>query len=251
MSSSGGQVQTNGHHQGLRAAGFPNIRVDVRKPVTRFLDTFKQAGEDYLAHEGESVVVHLSPHFHDLGETLDDEEDSLHAGRRADVRRRHAGFRILESLHGLVKSKKGERISSSQPGRIYALSSGMMTEKTVSNEFAYHFINRPENAVCFVGYADPDSPAGQILSSAPGALIPLDSVFPPVPLNCEVGQFDFSGHAPRNELIDYARRLNPRKILLVHGDAPALDWMVKALSLALPECEVIIPMPGEKIVLSR
>ncbi|MDB6135805.1 MAG: beta-lactamase domain protein [Verrucomicrobiales bacterium] len=168
-----------------------------------------------------------------------------------DVRRHHAGFRILESLHGLVKSKKGERISSSHPGRIYALSSGMMTEKTVSNEFAYHFINRPENALCFVGYADPDSPAGQILASAPGALVPLDSVFPPVPLNCEVGQFDFSGHAPRHELIDYARRLNPRKILLVHGDGPALDWMAKALSLAVPECEVIIPLPGEKIVLAR
>ncbi|MES2709505.1 MAG: MBL fold metallo-hydrolase [Verrucomicrobiota bacterium] len=168
-----------------------------------------------------------------------------------EVRRRHAGFRLLESMNGLVKSKKGERITSSHPGRIYALSSGMMTERTVSNDFAYHFINQPKNALCFVGYADPDSPAGQILASRTGDPIKLDSAHPPVQLNCEVGQFDFSGHAPRHELIDYARRLNPRKILLVHGDGPALDWMAKALSLALPECEVIIPLPGEKVVLSR
>jgi Cft2 family RNA processing exonuclease len=168
-----------------------------------------------------------------------------------DARRQHAGFRLLESMSGLVKSKKGERITTSQPGRIYALSSGMMSENTVSNDFAYNFINKPKNALCFVGYADPDSPAGQILASPPGAPIKLASAHPPVDLNCEVGQFDFSGHAPRHELIDYARRLSPRKILLVHGDPAAMDWMAKALSLALPECEVIIPMPGEKIPLGK
>lgn len=168
-----------------------------------------------------------------------------------ETRRRHAGFRLLESMNGLVKSKKGERISTSQPGRIYALSSGMMSEHTVSNDFAYHFISNPKNALCFVGYADPDSPAGQILASTHGSPIKLARDHPPVQLNCEFSQFDFSGHAPRNELVDYARRVNPRKILLVHGDGPALDWMAKALSLGLPECEIIIPLPGEKIPLTH
>ena len=36
---------------------------------------------------------------------------------------------------------------------------------------------------------------------------------------------------------------------LVHGDGPALDWMATALSLALPECEIVIPLPGEKVPL--
>ena len=68
-------------------------------------------------------------------------------------------------------------------------------------------------------------------------------------LNCEVSQFDFSGHAPRHDLVAYARELNPRKILLVHGDGPALDWMAATLSMALPDCEIVIPLPGEKIPL--
>lgn len=168
----------------------------------------------------------------------------------SEIRRSHGGFRLLESMNGLVKSKKGERVTRSQAGRIYALSSGMMSEYTVSNDFAHHFINQPKNALCFVGYADPDSPAGTILASQPGSAIKLSNAHPPVELNCEVAQFDFSGHAPRRDLVEYARKLSPRKILLVHGDGPALDWMAKTLSLALPECEVIIPLPGEKLVLS-
>ena len=166
-----------------------------------------------------------------------------------EVRRQHGGFRLLENMSGIVKSKKGERVTKCQAGRIYAVSSGMMSEYTVSNDLAHHFINQPKNSLCFVGYADPDSPAGAILSSLPGAPVKLSNGHPPVELNCEVARFDFSGHAPRRDLVEYARKLSPRKILLVHGDAPAMEWMAATLSLALPECEIIIPMPGEKIPL--
>ena len=167
----------------------------------------------------------------------------------SEVRRSHGGFRLLESMSGLVKSKKGERVTRCQAGRIYAVSSGMMSEYTVSNDLAHQFITQPKNSLCFVGYADPDSPAGAIIASSPGAPVKLSNAHPPVELNCEVNRFDFSGHAPRRDLVEYARALSPRKILLVHGDGPALDWMAKTLSLALPECEVIIPLPGEKLVL--
>ena len=50
-----------------------------------------------------------------------------------------------------------------------------------------------------------------------------------------------------NELVAYATRVRPRKLLLVHGDAPALQWMAQTLSAALPETEVIIPLPGERL----
>jgi pimeloyl-ACP methyl ester carboxylesterase len=85
-----------------------------------------------------------------------------------DVPRTHPGFRILDNMAGLVKTKKGERLTTAAPGRIYALSSGMMSEYTVSNDFAYHFIDNPKNAVLFVGYADPDSPGGHLRRAALG-----------------------------------------------------------------------------------
>ena len=188
------------------------------------------------------IPVHIGGLSSKMTQIVDKHSDSS--------RRSHSGFRILESMSGIVKSKKGERVTKCQAGRIYAVSSGMMSEYTVSNDLAHHFINQPKNTLCFVGYADPDSPAGTILAAVHGSPVKLSNAHPPVELNCEVARFDFSGHAPRHELVEYARKLSPRKILLVHGDTPALDWMAKTLSLALPECEVIIPLPGEKILLA-
>ena len=122
-----------------------------------------------------------------------------------------------------------------------------MNENTVSNDFAFHFINKPENAVCFVGYADPASPAGTLLRAQPGEPVKLHHAYPPVDLHCSVDHFDFSGHATRDELVAYAMKLRPRKILLVHGDGPALEWMRNTLSAALPDTMVLIPQPGERI----
>ena len=168
--------------------------------------------------------------------------------RHADNGRRgHKGFRILQCLDQLVTAKKGTRDLHCAPGHIYALSSGMMNENTVSNDFAFRFIDRRENAVCFVGYADPASPAGALLRAQPGEPIKLHHGHPPVELKSSVDHFDFSGHATRDELAAYAVKLRPRKILLVHGDGPALEWMRNTLSAALPETMVIIPQPGERV----
>lgn len=164
-----------------------------------------------------------------------------------DVPRTHRGFRILESMDGLIRAKKGERLTTASPGRIYALSSGMMSEYTASNDFAYNFIDNPKNSVIFVGYADPDSPGGHLRKAAAGDPVKLHHAYPPVTLRAEVEAFDFSGHATRDELVEYAKRVRPRKLLLVHGDAPAMAWMVPALQAALPETEVLVPQPGERI----
>jgi predicted metal-dependent RNase len=47
--------------------------------------------------------------------------------------------------------------------------------------------------------------------------------------------------------VDYVKRVRPRKLLLVHGDESAIAWMIAAVNEALPETEVIVPQPGEKI----
>lgn len=162
------------------------------------------------------------------------------------MRRRHPGFKLLE-MDGLIRAAKGERDLSYAPGRIYALSSGMMTENTASNDFAFRFIDNPKNTVAFVGYADPESPAGHLQKTLPGEKVKLHSAHAAVPRHCAVETFDFSGHAPREALVAYARSVKPLKILLVHGDDAAMKWIAAALNAALPEAEVIIPQPGEKI----
>jgi mRNA degradation ribonuclease J1/J2 len=43
---------------------------------------------------------------------------------------------------------------------------------------------------------------------------------------------------------NYATLLRPSKIILVHGDRPALDWFQLAIFRELGGTEVIVPEPG-------
>ena len=50
-------------------------------------------------------------------------------------------------------------------------------------------------------------------------------------------------------MIEYAKKLSPRKIVLVHGDPPAVEWMRAQLAIDLPGAEVIVPVPGVEVEL--
>jgi len=48
-------------------------------------------------------------------------------------------------------------------------------------------------------------------------------------------------------LVAYATKLAPKKILLVHGDPPAVEWMRAQLAAELPSSDVIVPTPGVEL----
>jgi Cft2 family RNA processing exonuclease len=50
------------------------------------------------------------------------------------------------------------------------------------------------------------------------------------PRQAQVRQFDLSGHADREELLAYARKLSPKSIFLHHGDPDARAWFSQSLS---------------------
>jgi len=158
--------------------------------------------------------------------------------------RQMPGFEIFRDMDVRAASKKGSRKPIAyQPGAIYALSSGMMTEKTTSNSFAHGFISNPNNSLLFVGYAAPDSPAGAIREANTGDVIKLSEDLPPVPFKCRMEIYDFSGHADRDSLLDYMLKVAPKKLFLVHGDIEASEWFLDQLTEKLPNTEVIIPKP--------
>jgi len=139
--------------------------------------------------------------------------------------------------------------SPARPGRIYALSSGMMTPKTLSNIFARRIIERPEHSIFFVGYAAPESPAGVLRNSRHNELVSLDEDEPALPLRCQLAQFQFSAHASRESILAYIKQVAPKKVVLVHGDVPAVEWVRAAAAASLTESEVIVPPPGVEIEL--
>ena len=165
--------------------------------------------------------------------------------RRANMTRRSLPrVQLMPEVEPFILSGPSISDAPVRPGRVYALSSGMMTPKTLSNIFARRLVENPQHSVYFVGYADPESPAGLLRDAREGDEVALDPELPPQRVRCARNVFQFSAHANRESLVDYAKRLAPNKIVLVHGDKPAVEWMRATLATALPGSEIVVPTPG-------
>ncbi|HZJ16357.1 MAG TPA: MBL fold metallo-hydrolase [Chthoniobacteraceae bacterium] len=180
-----------------------------------------------------------------LGAKLTEVHDKLahHAPRQ-----RH-NLQLLDAVAPFVAAGQQAHSLPFKPGRIYALSSGMMTEKTLSNSFARHMLSGDKNLLIFVGYADAESPAGRIRAAQPGELVQLSPEYAPQPLNCAIERFHFSGHATRESLRTYVNKVRPKKVVLVHGDPGSVEWFRESLAADLPASEIIAPLPGAPIAL--
>jgi len=163
-----------------------------------------------------------------------------------DQRRRPA-LSIMDEIKPEVMD--GRTASSMKPkkGHIYLISSGMMTENTLSNLFGQRILARENDSILFIGYSDPESPAGRLQKTPRGGRVVLCQRAGDQPVLCHVEYFDLTAHARREDILNYILTLNPRNCLLVHGDAPALEWFRQELHSARPNMRVTIPKPGEEI----
>jgi Cft2 family RNA processing exonuclease len=167
----------------------------------------------------------------------------------ARTRRQHPRLQMLETIQPQVMDGRRARDFNPKRGHIYLISSGMMTENTLSNIFAQEFLAHERHSVFFVGYCDPESPAGRLRATPRGGQVVLNNQYGPQPVRCRVEHFDFTAHAQREDLVDYIVETNPRTCLLVHGDTPALDWFKQELGTRAPNMRVIVPPPGEALEL--
>lgn len=192
----------------------------------------------------ENVIPYVPVHIGGLSTKM-----SQIADRFADIDgRNHRFFEVLKDFEELEILPRGHREPEFHRGRIYALSSGMMSEHTVSNRFARRILASEEHSLFFVGYADELTPGGKLLEAGRGGSVQLDSRHEhETPIHCQVERFDFSGHSPREQIADYAVRCDPETVILVHGDMPARAWFQEELQRRLPNRRIIIPGPGESI----
>jgi len=135
------------------------------------------------------------------------------------------------------------------PGRdlpkkgIYLVSSGMMVEHTPSYKLAASLLPHAANGICFVGYCDPDTPGGQLLAGKDEDSFFFDALDYNAPIKASIDRFDLSGHADRDELIDYAASSDARAIVLTHGDTAAREWFEIKLRERLDRANVLNPTP--------
>src|SRR5207249_395728 len=133
--------------------------------------------------------------------------------RRAQMTRRQLPrLQLMREVAPFILNDETVRDAPLRARHVYVLSSGMMIPKTLSNVFARRLIENPQHAIFFVGYANPESPAGLLRDAGTGGEVVLDPEKPPQRIRCNIEQFQFSAHATRETLIEYAKKLAPKKI---------------------------------------
>lgn len=158
-------------------------------------------------------------------------------------------LQLLSQMQPEIMDGRRARESRPKKGNIYLISSGMMTEKTLSNLFAQHFLSQRHYGIFFIGYCDPDSPAGRLRAAKPGEKVVINPMAGEQEVKCKLDYFDLTAHAKREDLLSYILEVNPRTCVLVHGDTPALEWFQHELQNRRPDMRVIIPAPGQEISL--
>jgi len=160
--------------------------------------------------------------------------------------RQHPGLQLREALNLVVLEKGQAEAMSLTGGRLFVITAGMMTEKTAAHDLALRMAGDPRHAIFFVGYTDPDTPGGRLRAAKPGETF-LFSGGGRVTRACEVEEFDLTAHANREDLLDFVGRVEPRVVLLGHGQEPSRLWFEEQLRARHPKIKIIQPEPGKSV----
>jgi predicted metal-dependent RNase len=59
--------------------------------------------------------------------------------------------------------------------------------------------------------------------------------------------FDLTAHANRDDLLDFVGEVEPRVVLLSHGEDDSRKWFAEQIRARYPKIKIIQPKPGEAV----
>ena len=153
--------------------------------------------------------------------------------------------KYLRSVEDLKKALKKVNMVHSDQSRKSAMkaevivtSSGMMDGGPVLS-YMNKLKNDKKSAVLLTGYQIPGTNSRLLIEKGK-----LNFYGVTEKVHCEVKYYDFSAHAGHSELVEFAKRCNPEKIVLFHSsDRTPLAEALKDTA------EVLTPMRGEQFSL--
>jgi Cft2 family RNA processing exonuclease len=161
--------------------------------------------------------------------------------------RQYPNLQLREALNLVVlEAGQAEKMKLSG-GRIFVITAGMMSEHTAAHDLALRMIGDERQSIFFVGYADPDTPGGRLKASRPGDKFILSPSAGQVTRRCEIEDFDLTAHADRKDLLDFVGEVEPRTVLLSHGEEDSRMWFAEQLRRRHPRMKIIQPKPGETV----
>lgn len=161
--------------------------------------------------------------------------------------RQHTSLQLHEALKLIVLDPGQVEKMKLTGGRIFVITSGMMSENTAAHDLALRMIGDERQSVFFVGYADPDTPGGRLKASRPGETFVFSPGGGRVTRQCDVQDFDLTAHANREDLLDFVGQVSPRAVLLGHGGEESRQWFEEQIRARHPKIKIIQPEPGKSV----
>ena len=161
--------------------------------------------------------------------------------------RQHSNLQLREALNLVVLDQGQTEKMKLSGGRLFVLTSGMMSENTAAHNLAVRMIGDERQSIFFVGYADPDTPGGRLKAAKLGETFVFSPSAGQVTRHCDVQDFDLTAHANRDDLLDFVGRVSPRAILLGHGGEDSREWFEEQIRTRHPKIKIIHPQPGKSV----
>lgn len=163
------------------------------------------------------------------------------------VNRNHSNLELNHALDLNVVDPRQAETMKLNKGRLFVMTAGMLSENTAAHVIAARMLAEERHGIFFVGYADPDTPGGRLRATQPGEKFFYSDTYGEITHGCRVEQFDLTAHADRDELLEFVGRVEPRMVVLGHGDDEARAWFAENIKSTYPRTTVCQPGPGEAI----
>jgi len=156
-------------------------------------------------------------------------------------------LQLHEALNLIVLDKGMVEKMRLTGGRLFVITAGMMSENTAAHDLALRMIGDKNQSIFFVGYADPDTPAGKLRAARNGETFLFSPSGGEVTRRCQLKEFDLTAHANREELLEFALRVGPRTVVLGHGDEESKAWFAEQLQARQPRLKIVNLGSGDEL----
>lgn len=136
-------------------------------------------------------------------------------------------FNVVEEIRPVASPAEREKVIAGDPCVIIA-SSGMLTGGA-SAFYAQRLVGEERNGIAITGYQDEESPGRQLLNLAEAETREITVAGRTLDVRCSVSKYALSAHADCNEISGLIEAINPREIVLVHGEGDSRESLRELL----------------------
>ena len=130
-------------------------------------------------------------------------------------------FNIVDEIRPVGSPAEREKVIAGDPCVIIA-SSGMLTGGA-SAFYAQRLVEDERNGIAITGYQDEESPGRQLLELAAAETREITVAGRTLDVRCSVSKYALSAHADCNEIAGLIEAINPREVVLVHGEGESRE----------------------------